>query len=163
MSTEPRIRSNIRTSGREGSGSQYIWHRCPPILPRLLVGGIPRPTPVLLLGVRIEGFVDVPLGLTGVHETAQRICSPRQMSSEASSGSGVVALAFFLFKRRRAGNDNDTSSPNQMGYSPTDDQPFHKPLKLYNPADPSTFPSPPPGGDSSNSGVYTKKPYQGGG
>lgn len=49
-----------------------------------------------------------------------------------------------------------------MGYNPAGDQAIHEAPKLYDPSDPTTFPSPLPGDDSSNSGGYTTNPYQGG-
>jgi len=73
----------------------------------------------------------------------------------------IAAAAFFLIKRRRGTDPNAILGPGQMAYNPTGDQ-FYEPPKLYNPADPSTYPTPPSGGDSSNSGGYTTNPYQGG-
>ena len=75
----------------------------------------------------------------------------------------LAALAFFFLKRRRAGNAGNILGPNQMGYNPAVNDPqFNEPPKLYDPADPSTFPTPLSAGDSSNSGGYTTNPYQGG-
>ena len=84
--------------------------------------------------------------------------------------SGVAILALFFFKRRGARNSNDILESGQMAYYSTKDKHFHGPPKLYNPADPLTFPSPPPdgspldsGGDSgSDSSGDTTNPYQDG-
>ena len=49
-----------------------------------------------------------------------------------------------------------------MTYNPTLGQQNYEPPKLYNPADPSTFPTSVSGGDSSHSGGgnYTTNPHQ---
>ena len=48
-----------------------------------------------------------------------------------------------------------------MSYNnPTLVQQNHEQPKFYNPADPSTFPSPVTGDDSSHSGGYTTNQYQ---
>jgi hypothetical protein len=72
---------------------------------------------------------------------------------------GLAGLAFFFIKRRWGGGDaNGDLGPNQVTL-----QQNYEPLKLYNPADPSTFPSPMSGGDSSISGGgYTTNSYQSG-
>jgi len=77
---------------------------------------------------------------------------------------GLAALAFWFFKRRGRGGDPSNSNilgPNQITFNPTpnQDQP-----KLYDPADPSTFPTPISGGDSysGGGGNYTTNPYQSG-
>ncbi|KAF9782585.1 hypothetical protein BJ322DRAFT_1110468 [Thelephora terrestris] len=71
------------------------------------------------------------------------------------------ALAFFL-KRRSANDPNRIPGSSDMTYNLASGQQFADPPKLYDPSDPSTFPSPQSAGDSSNSGGYTTSPYQAG-
>ena len=84
--------------------------------------------------------------------------------------SGVAILALFFIKRRGARNSDDIPESGKMAFDSAKDKHFHGPPKLYNPADPSTFPSPPPdggpldsGGDSGgDSSGDTTNPYQDG-
>ncbi|KAF9647069.1 hypothetical protein BDM02DRAFT_2823162 [Thelephora ganbajun] len=73
---------------------------------------------------------------------------------------GLVGLAFFFLKRRRGSGNADVLGPNQMAYNPANTQQPYEPPKIYNPADPSTFPSPISGDDSSHSAGYTTNYYQ---
>jgi hypothetical protein len=74
----------------------------------------------------------------------------------------LAALGFFLKKRER-GNSNETLEPNPLASNPAMTERVYGPPKLYNPADPSTFPSPVFGGDSSDSGGYITGSYKAGG
>ena len=80
--------------------------------------------------------------------------------------SGIAILALFFFKRRGARNSDGIPESGQMAYDSTKDKHFHGPPKLYDPADPSTFPSPPPDGgpidSGGDSGGDTTNPYQDG-
>jgi hypothetical protein len=79
---------------------------------------------------------------------------------------GLVALAalgFFLKKREERGISNETLKPNPLAYNPAMTERVYGPPRLYNPADPSTFPSPVFGGDSSDSGGYITGSYKAGG
>lgn len=122
-------------------------------------------TPVLLREVRIDRLSRLPsVGLTMTF-----VVYPNMFVDPLPGVVGgvlglalVAALTFFLIKRRRgSGDPNAILGPSPMAYNPTGDQ-FYEPPKLYNPADPSTYPTPPSGGDSSNSGGYTTNPYQAG-
>ena len=76
--------------------------------------------------------------------------------------SGVAILALFFIKRRGARNSDDIPESGKMAFDSAKDKHFHGPPKLYNPADPSTFPSPPPDGGPIDSGGDTTNPYQDG-
>jgi hypothetical protein len=81
---------------------------------------------------------------------------------------GVLGLAalgvlgFFLRRRSQRATPNEILEPNSLTYNPVMTEQVYEPPKLYNPADPSTFPVPVSGGDSSHSGGYTTSPYQAG-
>ena len=71
------------------------------------------------------------------------------------------ALGFFLKKRGERGNSNGILEPNPLAYNPAMTERVYGPPKLYNPADPSTFPAPIFGGDSSDSDGYQAGRYNG--
>jgi len=75
---------------------------------------------------------------------------------------GFVGLAFFFLKGRRGRQDPNAAilSPNQVAFGPGMTEANYEPPKLYNPADPSTFPTPVSGADSSYSGGQTTNPFQ---
>ena len=72
----------------------------------------------------------------------------------------LAALGFFLKKRGERGNSNETLKPNPLAYNPAMTERVYGPPKLYDPSDPSTFPSSVFGGDSSDSGGYITSSYQ---
>ena len=68
----------------------------------------------------------------------------------------LAALAFFLLKRRRERGDyGAVLGAKQTEYNTTNDNQAYGAPKLYDPLDPSTFPTPISAEDSSNSGGYT--------
>ena len=73
--------------------------------------------------------------------------------------SALAFLALFFLNRRRAWNASNILGP-WMRFNPAHDQQSWKPPKLYDPADPSTFPSPLPGGNPFNPGRYETNTYQ---
>ena len=73
--------------------------------------------------------------------------------------SALAFLAFFFLNRRRVGNSSNILGP-WMRFNRVHDQQSWEPPKLYDPADPSTFPSPLPGGNSLNPGKYKTNTYE---
>jgi len=73
----------------------------------------------------------------------------------------LAGLAFFFLKGRGGREDpNGILAPNQPVYNPAMSEANYEPPKLYNPADPSTFPTPVSGAESSYSGGQTTNPFQ---
>jgi len=75
-------------------------------------------------------------------------------------GLAAIAALVFIFLKKRNGKTDNILEPDQMAYNPARVQSTYDQPKLYNPADPTTFPTPVSGGDSSHSGGYTTNPFQ---
>ena len=116
----------------------------------------------LLLEVRINHLPDISrAGFTVMIVKRSNIYRPLTGVVGGVVGiAGLAALAFLLLKRRRERENNDILGPNPLAFNTGMAEAKYEPPKLYDPADPSTFPTPASGGDSSYSGGHTTNPFQ---
>lgn len=115
---------------------------------------VPRPTSALSLEVR-GGVTVTSVNYLTFHR------SPTGVVGGIVGLAGLAGIAFFFLRGRRGREDhNDILGPNPLAYNPAMGETMFEQPKLYNPADPSTFPTPVSGGDSSYSGGQTTNPFQ---